>query len=108
MKRFSHARIQEYSSGGGDPVFLVFNLFKEVQWLLSKKTATSQGSRGGPSFSRGGGVQLLIPYRNPINMRFSRGRVRAPCPPSGSAHVSSGKKKLHQLQQQKQYLKLKL
>ena len=29
---------------------------------------------GGPTFSRGmGGVQLLIPYRNPYNLRFSRG-----------------------------------
>ena len=47
---------------------------------------------GGPSFSRGGGgggggVQLLIPYRNPYNLWFSRGGVRTPCPPSGSALV---------------------
>ena len=33
---------------------------------------------GGPTFSRG--VQLLIPYRNPYNLCFSRG-VRTPCPP---------------------------
>ena len=39
---------------------------------------------GGPNFSRGGG-QLLTPYRNPNNLRFSRG-VRTPWPlPSGSA-----------------------
>ena len=37
--------------------------------------------QGGPTFSRGGGgVQLLIPYRNPYNLWFSRG-VRTPCPP---------------------------
>ena len=28
----------------------------------------SSGSIGGPTFSRGGGVQLLIPYRNPYNL----------------------------------------
>ena len=46
--------------------------FTEVKWLFSKKTIVFQGSRGGPTFSRGvqllqggGGVQLLIPYRNP-------------------------------------------
>ena len=33
---------------------------------------------GGPTVSRG--VQLLIPYRNPYNLWFSRG-VRTPCPP---------------------------
>ena len=37
---------------------------------------------GGPTFSRG--VQLLIPYRNPYNLWFSRG-FRTPWPPSGSA-----------------------
>ena len=26
------------------------------------------GGEGGPTFSRGGGVQLLIPYRNPYNL----------------------------------------
>ena len=26
------------------------------------------GGGGGPTFSRGGGVQLLIPYRNPYNL----------------------------------------
>ena len=50
-----------------------------------KETINFQGSRGGPTFSRGGGggptfsrgggggVQLLIPYRNPYNLCFSRG-----------------------------------
>ena len=40
---------------------------------------------GGSNFFKGGGggVQLLIPYRNPYNLWFSRG-VRTPCPPSGS------------------------
>ena len=36
------------------------------------------GGGGGPSFSKG--VQLLIPYRNPYNLWFSRG-VRTPWPP---------------------------
>ena len=40
---------------------------------------------GGPTFTKG--VQLLIPYRNPYNLSFSRGGggVWTPCPPSGSA-----------------------
>ena len=57
--------------------------FTEVKWSISKKSIIFQGSRGGPTFSRGGGgptfsrggatfprggVQLLIPYRNPYNL----------------------------------------
>ena len=38
----------------------------------------SRGGGGGPTFSRG--IQLLIPYRLPYNLCFSRG-VRVPCPP---------------------------
>ena len=33
----------------------------------------------------GGGVQLLMDYRNPYNLWFFRGVRRTPCPPSGSA-----------------------
>ena len=40
------------------------------------------GGGGGPTFSKG--VLLLIPYRNPYNLWFSRG-VRTLWPPSGSA-----------------------
>ena len=90
-----HARIQEFSSGGSWSiwqkssdvfVFLVLSLFYKikVKWLISKKTIIFQGSGGGPTFSRGGGVQLLIPFRNPYNLWFSRG-VRPPPPPLGSA-----------------------
>ena len=51
---------------------------------------------GGPTFSRGrgvqllpGGIQLLISYRNPYNFRFSRGGGSGtPVPPSGSALVA--------------------
>ena len=52
--------------------FLVLSLFTEVKWSISKTSIIFQGSRGGggPTFSRGGGggVQLLIPYRNPYNL----------------------------------------
>ena len=60
-------------------LFLVLSLFFRCQMVnLKKKTIIFQGSRGGPTFSRGGGsnffqgggggVQLLIPYRNPYNL----------------------------------------
>ena len=64
--------------------FLVLRLF--YWWLILKKTIIFQGSRGGPTFSRGGptfpgGVQLLIPYRNPYNLWFSRGGPDPMSPP---------------------------
>ena len=63
-----------------DNVFFL-SLFYRSQMLMSKKTICFQGSRGGPTFSRGG-VQLLIPYRNPYNVWFSRGGGgQTPCPP---------------------------
>ena len=71
--------------------FLSSAYLSEVKQLISKKTIIFQGSRGGPTFSRVTRVQLLIPYRNPYNLWFSRGGgggggVRIPCPPpSGSA-----------------------
>ena len=57
--------------------FLFFSpqLYIEVNLLISKKTIIFQGCRGGPTFSRGGGVstfsrevQLLIAYRDPYNL----------------------------------------
>ena len=66
-----NARIQDFSSGRGGGVrvnltkspdnvfFLTSAYFTEVKWLISKKTIIFQGSRGGPTFSRGGGVQLF-------------------------------------------------
>ena len=69
--------------GGGGPgqsdkkaltFFFVFFLSSayssEVKWLISKKTIIFQGSRGVQLFpgGGGGGVQLLIPYRNPYNL----------------------------------------
>ena len=59
-------------------LFLGSAYFTEVKWLISTRTIIFQGSRGVP-FARGG-VQLLITYRNPYNLWFSRG-VRTPCPP---------------------------
>ena len=52
--------------GGGGPgqsdkkspdnvLYLSSAYFTEVKWLISKKTIIFQGSRGGPTFSRGGG-----------------------------------------------------
>ena len=40
----------------------------------------------GPTFFRGGGVQMLISIKTHITCDFPEG-VLTPCPPSGSAHV---------------------
>ena len=76
--------------------FLVLSLIYRSQLVNFKKSIFFQGSRGGPTFSRGGGgqlfpgggggVQLLIPIETHITCDFSGGGVRTPCPPpSGSA-----------------------
>ena len=66
--------------------FLVLNLFYKSQMVNFKEIhhfSIFQGSTGGLTFSRGwvqlfpGGVQLLIPYRNPYILWFSR----PPVPP---------------------------
>ena len=102
-KGLSHSRIQEFSSGGGGGgvqvsltkkssdvfclFFLVLSLFYRSQMVNFKEIYHfSRFRRGfnifqGGKFSQGGGgVQLLIPNRNPYNLWFSRG-VRTPCPP---------------------------
>ena len=93
-----HARIQEFSSGGVQvsltkKALTFFLFFLSPQLILQKSNGQFQrnlnifqGSRGGPTFSRGGGgVQLLIPYRNPYNLWFSRGGPDPLSNPSGSA-----------------------
>ena len=82
--------------------FLLLSLFYRSQMVNFKEIYHfSRSQRGsnifqvGPTFSRGG-VQLLIPYRNPYNLSFSRG-VRTPCPPSGSALACHNWKHLPQL-----------
>ena len=66
-------------------VFLVLNLFYSLQrgskCFITEKTILFQGSRGGPTFSRGGGGGQLFFYgrsnanfyRKPYNFCFSRG-----------------------------------
>ena len=74
--------------------FFFFFFFFSPQLILQKSNGHFQrnlsffkSSRGGPTFSRGGGSNcLLIPYRDPYDLWFSRG-VRTPCPPSGSTLV---------------------
>ena len=69
--------------------FLVLSLFYRSQMVNFKEIyhfSIFQGSRGGPTFSRGvqlfpGGVQLLIPYRNPYILWFSRGGPDPLSPP---------------------------
>ena len=45
------------------------------------------GGGGGSNFFQGGGVQLLIPYRNPYNLWFSRGGSGPPVPPPLDPHL---------------------
>ena len=61
-----HARIQDFSSGGrgvgpGQSDKKSPDVFLSPQHILLKSNGTIifQGSRGGPIFSRGGGVQLV-------------------------------------------------
>ena len=94
-----HARIQEFSSGGGgggglqvsltikssDNVFfyIIFwssTYFTEVKWEFQRNLSfykVPEGVQHLPGgvqvFPGGGGVKLLIPYRNPYNLWFSRG-----------------------------------
>ena len=72
-----HARIQDFFQGGGGGVgpgptarkqsgqrffFLVLNLFYSLQrgfnGFITEKTILFQGSRGDPTFSRGGGGSI--------------------------------------------------
>ena len=82
--KICHARIQEFSSGGGGPgqsdkkssdnVFFFFLSsasqmvhFKEI-YHFSRFQRGSNIFQGGGVQLFPGGVQLLIPYRNPYNM----------------------------------------
>ena len=49
-------------------VFFVLSLFLRSQMVNFKENYHFSRFQGGPTFSRGGGVQLLIPYRNPYNL----------------------------------------
>ena len=70
--------------------------FKEVKWSISKKSIIFQGSRGGPTFSRGvqlfpgggGGSNCLFPIETHITCDFPGGSG-PPVPPSGSALESA-------------------
>ena len=63
----SHARIQEFSSGGvqvsltkksSDNVKSAY--FTKVKWSILKKSFIFQGSRVGPTFSRGGPIAYSL------------------------------------------------
>ena len=112
---FMHAWIQEVLSAGGIQAWrpenslnnafflspqLILQFTEGVKWFYYRETILFQGSRGGPTFTRGG-VQLFPRgggggggpnanfYRNPYNLWFSRGGPYSLSPPSGSAHVMS-------------------
>ena len=78
-KHGTDARIQEFSSGGGegpgqsDNDFLVLSLFYRSQMVNFKEIYRFSRLQMGSIFFQGvqlfpGGVQLLIPYRNPFNL----------------------------------------
>ena len=84
-------RVQVSLTKKSPDVFFFFFFFSP-QLILQKPNGQSiifQGSRGGPTFSRGGGgvqlfpggVQLLIPFRNTYNLWFSRGGPDPLSPP---------------------------
>ena len=92
-----HSLIQEFSSGGGgggggpgqsDKKALgtffgsLAYLFYRSKMVNFKENYHFYRFLRAPTFSRGGGggVQLLIPFRNPYNLWFSRGSG-PPCPP---------------------------
>ena len=96
-KHGTDARIQIFSSGEGEGpgqsdkkaltmIFLVLSLFYRSQMVNFKEIYRFSRLQMGSNFFQGiqlfpGGVQLLIPYRNPYNLWFSRGGA----PTSGSA-----------------------
>ena len=99
-KHGTDARIQEFSSGGEGPgqsdkkaltmTFLVLSLFYRSQMVNFKEIYRFSRLQMGSNFFQGvqlfpGGVQLLIPYRNPLNLWFSRGGPYPLPPPPGSA-----------------------
>ena len=75
------------SGPSGPLVFLVLSLIYRIKWLISKKTIIFQGSRGGPTFSRGGGgptfsrgSNCLFPIETHITCDFPGGSG-PPVPP---------------------------
>ena len=101
-KHGTDARILEFSSGGGEgsrsvwqkaltTIFLVLSLFYRSQMVNFKEIYRFSRLQMGSNFFQGvqpfpGGVQLLIPYRNPFNLWFSRGGPD-PQPPPLDPHL---------------------
>ena len=84
-KHVTDVRIQEFASGGGGEgpgqsdkkalttIFLVLSLFYRSQMVNFKEIYRFSRLQMGSNFFQGiqlfpGGVQLLIPYRNPFNL----------------------------------------
>ena len=69
--------------------FLVLSLFYRSQMVNFKENYHFSRFQGGPTFSRagGGGGELLIPYRNPYNLLFSRGGPDPLPPPPLDPHL---------------------
>ena len=82
--------------------FLVLSLFYRSQWSISKKSIIFQGSRGGPTFSRGvqlfpgGGSNCLFPIEAHITCDFPRGSG-PPVPPLLDPHLKWYQIQIHSL-----------
>ena len=95
-KHGTDARIQEFSSGGGEgpgqsdkkaltTIFLVLSLFYRSQMANFKEIYRFSRLQMGSNFFQGvqlfpGGVQLLFPIETHLICDFPEG-VRTPCPP---------------------------
>ena len=103
----AHARIQEFFSGGSRPdsqktvwtmffclfflVHLILQFTEGVQWFITEKTILFQGSREGPTFSGGGGVQL---FSSGVQMLISiETHIISGFPRSGKSQGKMKKKK---------------
>ena len=102
-KHGTDARIQEFSSGGWGSrsawqkalttIFLVLRLFYRSQMVNFKEIYRFSRLQMGSNFFQGlqlfpGGVQLLIPYRNPYNLWFPRGGPDPLPPPPLDPHLA--------------------
>ena len=107
-----HARIQDFISGGwgsrpdGQKTVwtsffnpqLILQFTEGIQWFYNRENYTFEGSKGGPTFSRGGGggptfstgVHMLISIETHITCDFPGGGGPDPLSPPQDLHLLLG------------------